>query len=208
MLKPDAQDTTNTLLFLLLRQQSNASFPLSDALDTLSSQIEHWTIRVNAVFIAGLSLSLVAVLLAMLAKQWVREYTKSLGTITNEEERAKRREFRFRGVERWHMSGVMSAIPTIIHISLMLFFYGLVDLLSNYHQTMFVIAATILGFGACIYILLIVLSTFFVDCPYKSPFSPVSTLLSRTYAMLSAYHFLGASMSSLFSKTSISAPKL
>lgn len=66
MLQEDTQGSTRDILLVISNQLANNSAPVAT---TGSSQPESWVIRVNAAFIASLCMSLVAVLLAMLAKQ-------------------------------------------------------------------------------------------------------------------------------------------
>lgn len=169
MLKEDPIESTRNILLIMSIQLSNSSAPIATVANF--GKPEAWTVRVNAAFCASLSLSIVAVLLAMLSKQWIREYTRALAGVSNEKEQAMRRHFRYRGLERWKMAQLMSTIPTLIHISLLIFFYGLSDLLFHFHRAVAVIAAIIFSIGAILYILFITLAASFADCPYRSPLS-------------------------------------
>lgn len=169
MLREDPQESTRNILLISSCQLANSSEPVATSSDM--SQPEDWTTRVNSCFSASLALSITAVLLSMTAKQWVREYTRPFGGASSDEDRAKQRHFRYRGVDKWKMSQLINSIPTIIHIALFIFFYGLVDLLFHFHPTVAFTAASLFSIGAAMWVILIIFSALFVDCPYGSPLS-------------------------------------
>lgn len=175
MLKEDPAESTRDILLIISNQLAhvaNSSAPSTAAATPVQpSRPETWITRVNASFAASLALSLVAVLLTMLSKQWIREYSRALAGVASEEEQAKRRQFRYRGLERWKMAQLLSTIPTLIHISLLIFFCGLSDLLFHFHRAVAITAATIFALGAFLYMLFALLAAYFTECPYKSPLS-------------------------------------
>lgn len=170
MLKDDQTETATNILFKISAQLADSSAPKATKEEDLVTP-ESWQIRVNALFLASLALNLIAVLLAMLGKAWVRQYTKSLLGITKEEDRAKLRHHRFRGVNRWHMDSIISFIPISIHFALLIFFCGLADLLFNHNRMIALIATSVFAAGVLGYIIFILLAATSADCPYQNPIS-------------------------------------
>ena len=54
----------------------------------------------------------------MLIKSWVRELDRGLRVISIPEQRAKTREFRYLGMERWKLTEMVGILPLLIQISL------------------------------------------------------------------------------------------
>ncbi|KIY63961.1 hypothetical protein CYLTODRAFT_330998, partial [Cylindrobasidium torrendii FP15055 ss-10] len=79
---------------------------------------------VNALWFTSLALSLASALLAVLSKQWLRQYLSFiLGTAR---ERALIRQFRYDGMEKYAVRTIVGLLPTLLHLALALFLIGLV----------------------------------------------------------------------------------
>ncbi|TFK96682.1 hypothetical protein BDV98DRAFT_515212, partial [Pterulicium gracile] len=83
---------------------------------------DYW---INGLWFTSLALALSAALVALLVRQWVQAYeAPSLhGTA---KARAEVRGFRYYGIEKWHVPLIVGLLPTLLHLSLFLFFAGLV----------------------------------------------------------------------------------
>jgi hypothetical protein len=82
-------------------------------------------IRVNAYWLVGLVCSLSAALFATLVQQWVRSYLKVFQRYNQPLKRARFRQFFFEGAGS--MRAMAVAVPSLIRVSLFLFFLGLGD---------------------------------------------------------------------------------
>ncbi|RPD65290.1 hypothetical protein L227DRAFT_487523, partial [Lentinus tigrinus ALCF2SS1-6] len=82
-------------------------------------------VRVNVYWFCSLVISLSAALIAILAKQWLNYLHAGLSPIPAT--RARYRQFRIEGTQKWRLPSVISFIPIMLHISLLLFFVGLVE---------------------------------------------------------------------------------
>ncbi|TFK95173.1 hypothetical protein BDV98DRAFT_518454, partial [Pterulicium gracile] len=133
-LKPDYAQVTAALLIELIQVQramvagtmaSNIAPSLLN-LDSPStaSTSERW---VSGLWFVSLAVSLSAALLSVLVKQWVRAYVSP--TSGTPKEQARVRHFRFMGIRDWHVPAIAGSLPILLHISLLLFFIGLVVLL-------------------------------------------------------------------------------
>ncbi|KAE9408811.1 hypothetical protein BT96DRAFT_807402, partial [Gymnopus androsaceus JB14] len=79
---------------------------------------------VNGLWFTSLTIALSVALFAVLAKQWLRQH---LSIVTGSpRERALIRQFRFDGLEKWHVQALIGMLPILLHLSLMLFLAGLV----------------------------------------------------------------------------------
>ncbi|KZO96995.1 hypothetical protein CALVIDRAFT_466359, partial [Calocera viscosa TUFC12733] len=68
--------------------------------------------------------SLSAALLAMLSKTWIREYATQLASIPYDQ--ARQRQYRYVGQKRWKLGAVINSLMMLLHISVFLFFAGLI----------------------------------------------------------------------------------
>ncbi|KIY71979.1 hypothetical protein CYLTODRAFT_326310, partial [Cylindrobasidium torrendii FP15055 ss-10] len=79
---------------------------------------------VNGLWFTSLVLSLSSALLAVLSKQWLRQYTSFISGSARD--RALIRQFRYDGMEKWAVRTIIGLLPTILHLALGLFLLGLV----------------------------------------------------------------------------------
>ncbi|KII89393.1 hypothetical protein PLICRDRAFT_71839, partial [Plicaturopsis crispa FD-325 SS-3] len=82
-------------------------------------------IGVNILWFSSLACSLGAAMAAMVVKQWLQFYTFSLSSGTPHDY-AHRRQYRYNALVTWHVPGIVSALPLLIHLSVALFLVGLV----------------------------------------------------------------------------------
>ena len=123
---------------------------------------------VDALFYASLGVILLAASIAMLIKSWVREFDRGLQALSIPEQRAKTREFRYLGMERWRLAYMVAVLPFLIQISLGLFAVGLVILLSHINPVSFRVTTAIFYYAATTTI-----SVFVTPSPFHSPLSRV-----------------------------------
>ncbi|KIM32080.1 hypothetical protein M408DRAFT_213381 [Serendipita vermifera MAFF 305830] len=129
-------------------------------------------ISVNSLFFGSLSASLVAAFASVVVLQWVADFD---AVVTRSEslpiEKARRRHFRFTGVENWRMGEIIAALPLILYFSVALFLAGIIQWMLYLHKTVayVVIAGAILT--ALFYFSSTLLAVVFISAPYKSPLS-------------------------------------
>ncbi|KAJ7683736.1 hypothetical protein B0H14DRAFT_2422323, partial [Mycena olivaceomarginata] len=111
-------------LVALQRAQANGtSFDSIPAADT-SFTVSRTDIWVNGLWFTSLVLSLSTALLAVLAKQWLRQYSSFIEGSART--RALIRQFRYACFDKWGVRLIISLLPTVLHVSLFLFMVGLV----------------------------------------------------------------------------------
>ena len=120
----------------------------------------------------SLVMSLTCALLATLLQQWARRYLK----ITDQSryrphKHARIRAFFFEGVEKCLLPWTVDALPTLLHISLFLFFAGLVVFLCNVNLTIFKLVLSWVGLCTALYGCMTCVPIIRHDSPYYTPLS-------------------------------------
>ncbi|KAH9169488.1 hypothetical protein EDB89DRAFT_1831035, partial [Lactarius sanguifluus] len=100
-------------------------------------------IRVNIIWFLSLVLSIVSALNATLFQQWARRYLEVTRHRVAPHKRARTRAYMFDGITTFKMSRAVKAMPMLLHLSIFLFFAGLIDFLWNVNST---IGHWVLGF--------------------------------------------------------------
>ncbi|KIY63000.1 hypothetical protein CYLTODRAFT_360665, partial [Cylindrobasidium torrendii FP15055 ss-10] len=130
-LSPDNSAIAVSLLVELVAVQRAAltGDSLSDiAAANITPAIEQTSVWVNALWFTSLALSLASALLAVLSKQWLRQYVSFISGTPRE--RALIRQFRYDGMEKWAVRTIVGLLPTFLHLALGLFLAGLIVFLA------------------------------------------------------------------------------
>jgi Family of unknown function (DUF6535) len=184
-LKPNSQDTSafylGNIYQLQLLADSNASRPSIPVTPVTPPPFSPptYVIWVNSLWFLSLVISLTCALLATLVQQWARRYLRiTQRPRYSPHDRARIRAFFAHGVERMRFSWVVETIPTLIHVSLFLFFVGLLVYLFNVNHTVFVAVVWWVAVSAATYILITFMPILRLDSPY---YAPLSSLAFRVY---------------------------
>ncbi|TEB34327.1 hypothetical protein FA13DRAFT_1729840 [Coprinellus micaceus] len=152
----------------------------------------------------ALTLSLTAVLVGILCKQWLREYQRYEGL--SPKEAFPVRQMRYEGLLKWHVPKILSFLPLLLQSALLIFFAGLLDLLWSLHPLLASIISTLVGL-----VMILLASTTILpfaqyllhfarlgptaephsQCAFKSPQSR-------------AFHLLGTSLLSFYTQLQLS----
>lgn len=84
---------------------------------------------------------------------------------------AEVRHFRYYGIEKWQVPLIIGLLPTLLHLSLFLFFAGLVVFLFTLNYTIASVVAAIASIVYLAYVDSILLPIWYAECPYKTPLS-------------------------------------
>ncbi|KAI0028192.1 hypothetical protein K488DRAFT_59259, partial [Vararia minispora EC-137] len=87
---------------------------------------EPFPLLVNACWLLSLVFSLSCALAATLIQQWARAYLHSTQDESTPHARARRRTYALRGARKFRVQAVVEGVPLLLHISLILFFVGLI----------------------------------------------------------------------------------
>ena len=170
-LRPNPQDTTNFYLAntYLATINPNASSSLPTSPPPFSPPT--YAVWVNALWLLSLVITLTCALLANFLQKWAQRYLKVTQPDYSPHKRARIRAFFAEGVEWFHVPWTFEALPTLLHISLFLFFAGLVLFLANINITIFKLILSWVSLCAAIYGYVTVIPVIRHDSPYYSPLS-------------------------------------
>ena len=102
--------------------------------------------------------------------QWARRYIRlTQPERCSPEKRARMRAYFANGAEKMHISWAVEGLPTLLHLSLFLFFTGLAIFLFNVHQEVFICVVSWIGLFSVVYGLITLLPLIWQDSPYYSP---------------------------------------
>ena len=119
----------------------------------------------------SLVISLTCALLATFLQQWARRYLKVTQSRYSPHKRARIRAFFSEGVDKCLLPWTVDALPTLLHISLFLFFAGLVVFLCNVNLTIFKLVLSWVGLCAALYGCMTCMPIIRHDSPYYTPLS-------------------------------------
>jgi Family of unknown function (DUF6535) len=128
-------------------------------------------ICVNILWLLSLLLSTTSALFATLMLQWARVYLDLPQIPSVPRERARVRSVLFFGMEKYRMRLAVETAPTLLHLSVFLFFIGLVVFFFTIFKTVAVVVLIAVGFFGLAYLALTILPCLDRSCPYRTPMS-------------------------------------
>ncbi|KAG8995004.1 hypothetical protein FRB94_009507 [Tulasnella sp. JGI-2019a] len=108
----------------------------------------------------------------MLGKQWLQSYQRT-GNTGSHREQAILQIQKWMGAESWGLRPVIEALPTLLLISLILFFAALCDFLWSTSQPVAIVIVAFAGTGAVFYGFTVIAAAVDVFCPYQTAVSTV-----------------------------------
>ena len=136
-------------------------------------------VRVNAYWFMSLVFSLSAALLATLVQQWVRNYMQVFERYGNPLKVARLRQYLYEGAEKWYMLVVAESVPGFIHVSLFLFFLGIIDSLLSLYTTIGITTIVPITICGLFYVLCTFAPIFDSQSPFQTPLSSLIWYLTR-----------------------------
>ncbi len=192
-LRADFTEMSANLLFEMINIQraiaSGASLdtvtpsPLNPNITFIASTTSVW---VNGLWFTSLALSLTTALVSMLVKQWLHHYM-ALPSGTPRE-RSLLQQFRYAGLQNWHVLVIIGILPVLMHTALAIFFVGLVIFLGPLRDSIAWGVGVITVIGYMAYLMAHILPLFFPQCPYQTS---LCDLLHALYSHVMQYiqHF-------------------
>ncbi|KAI0265791.1 hypothetical protein BC834DRAFT_813512, partial [Gloeopeniophorella convolvens] len=151
-LQPNSQDTSTFYLaniYQVLSDSNGSHVPIfitpPSSSDPTAFSPPASAVWVNVLWFMSLVISLTCALLATLLQRWARRYLQITQPRYSLRKRQRIRAFYFEGVEKHHLPWVVEALPALLHVSLFLFFAGLVVFLFNINHTVFSIVISWVG---------------------------------------------------------------
>ena len=117
-------------------------------------------------------MSVSCALLATSLHQWARRYIRlTQPARCSPEKRARKRAFFANGVDKMHIPWAVEGLPTLLHLSLFIFFAGLAIFLFNVDHEVFIFVVWWIGLFSMAYGLITLLPIIRQDSPYDAPLS-------------------------------------
>jgi len=117
-------------------------------------------------------------MLATSLQQWARRYlTITQPARCSPHKRARTRAFFASGVEKFHVPWAVDALPAMVHLSLFIFFAGLLVYLFNINHTVFKVVICWVTLLTTVYGLITFMPIVRPDSPYYSPLSSTAWFL-------------------------------
>jgi hypothetical protein len=118
-------------------------------------------------------------------QQWVRRYLQTSQRWYAPYKRARIRTFFAEGIERFGLPAAVEALPALLHVSVFLFFAGLVDFLININHTVAfsLLSAVVVGMSA--YFLFTALPLIYPNSPYQTPLTTLLWIFQQTTLLIS-----------------------
>ena len=176
---PNSQDISSFYLRNIYQVLADPNATLTSVPSPIAKPLPfsppNYAVWVNSLWFLSLVISLICALLASSLHQWARRYfrvTQPAGC--GPEKRARVRAFYANGLKILPNSRIVEALPTLLHLSLFLFFAGLVILLVNVNHAVSNCVVWLIGLFSIVYGLITVLPIVRHDSPYYSPLSPLA----------------------------------
>ncbi|KAN0116015.1 hypothetical protein V8E52_006321, partial [Russula decolorans] len=175
-LKPNPQ--ANSEFYLknicqsLSHENDSCQPPFPAAADASTFSPPNSAIWVNSLWFLSVLISLTCAMLAAFVQKWARRYIRiTQPSRYSPHKRARLRAFFSDGVDKWHVSWAIEALPTLLHISLFLFFIGTLIYLFATNRIVFgnVVWWVVLSMVA--YLTITLLPIFRPNSPYYAPLS-------------------------------------
>ena len=186
-LQPDYTAYIARAYFTSLVLQNHSSDAISIALkhpdDFLASAGARWT---NGLWFFSLISSLLVALFAILAKQWLEEYSSRMrAPVASPRSWAWRHLVFNRGLQRYHLETVISALPIMLHGSLVLFIAGLILFLWTLDRIVAGLVLAITGGAMLLYLGATIAPLWIGTFPTMTPLlRQVYTLSHTTYGAI------------------------
>jgi hypothetical protein len=175
-LKSNPQDISASHLEKILQILADPNVSHTVTRSTLTKQStfspQNYSVWVNSLWFLSLTLSLICALLATSLQQWARRYIRiTQPPRLSPHARARIRAFFSDGLDRSHLTNPVEVLPLLLHLSLFLFFAGLLIYLFNINLTVAIAVACCVGLFAVVYACITLMPFLQHSSPYYTPLS-------------------------------------
>jgi len=192
-----AQNTVNILL--QISRQLNGSITLETP---LPFEPPATSLVCNIFWFLSLALALTCSLLATFVQQWTRDFIHKTALKPSSVRRARITAYLHYGLQDFRMHTFVDVIPILLHISLFLFFSGLVAFLLPVNRILTYVMAAVLAVFLAIYFGLTFFPLCYLNSPYRTPMSGVIWRLlnspsgwhARVHNLVSHYETLSSAI--------------
>ncbi|KAF5332439.1 hypothetical protein D9758_015131 [Tetrapyrgos nigripes] len=178
-LQPDPAQDTIFLLSKISQQLSNSTVLPSEP---PSFETPVSSIICNVLWFLSLALALTCSLLAIFVQQWTRDFIHKANLRPSPIRQARVFAYIYFGLRDFGMHSFVDIIPFLLHLSLFLFFGGLVAFLSPVNRIITYIMIGVLGVFLLIYTALTVIPLVWLNAPYRTPLSGALWRLGNAFS--------------------------
>ena len=165
-----------------------------------------YAIWVNSLWFLSFAISLTYAMLAMMLQQWGRRYIRvTQQRRSSPHKRARLRAFLSDAIDGLHVLWVIEGVRAMTHLSMFLFFAGLLIYLYNICHAVFVAVVWWVALSTAVYVSFTLLPVFLPNSPYYAPLSPTLWFLFNctsfaVFQVLSSrvFSFLGRNTATRF----------
>jgi Family of unknown function (DUF6535) len=169
-LSPNSGGQTVALLAQISKQLANSPNGTYSNTANQSPPPSASLIWVNAMWLISIVFSLASALIASLLQEWARRYVE-MPNVSRPNHRARVRSFLFLGTELYKMRHIVQMAFSLLHLSVFLFFGGLVIVFHTINKTVAITVDVAVGLCVLAYLALSILPCLDVACPYRTPMS-------------------------------------
>ena len=105
-----------------------------------------------ALVYASLLATVLVTFATLLIGRWVRKFSCGLWMMSIQEQRARTREFRYLGMKHWMITKMIGVLPSLVQMSILLFFIGLGLFVSHISILLFSVTAATLSIWSMVYL--------------------------------------------------------
>jgi hypothetical protein len=185
-LKPNPQLISEFYLEKIYNRLGDTDPSHASLLDTASkppiSSPPRYVVWVNSLWFLSFAISLTYAMLAMMLHQWARRYIRVTQHLrSSPHERARVRAFFSNAIDGLHVPWVIEGMRAMIHLSMFLFFAGLLIYLFNICHVAFAAVVWWVALSTVVYASFTLLPIFWPNSPY---YAPLSSILWSLYACI------------------------
>ncbi|KAJ2915139.1 hypothetical protein MD484_g5272, partial [Candolleomyces efflorescens] len=144
------------------------------------SRVGSRAVIINSFWLCSLILSINSVLVTILLKQWLAEYSWDVGTsVLTPKQSFALRHLRFQQLQKWHIPALIDYLPLLLIIAVLLFYAGLVTFMWNLHPVTAGIGTSLVGVASLFFIYTTIIPSWSPLSPYQSSQAWLSYSLAR-----------------------------
>jgi hypothetical protein len=174
-LKPTSQQVSEFYLEKIYDRLGNTdpSHAFLDAAKPPTFSPPRYAIWVNSLWFLSFAISLTYATLAMMLQQWGRRYIRVTQQLrSSPHKRARMRAFFSDAIDGLHVLWVIEGVRAMTHVSMFLFFAGLLIYLYNICHAAFAAVVWWVALSTAVYVSFTLLPIFRPNSPYYAPLSP------------------------------------
>ena len=186
-LKPNPQLTSEFFLEKIYTRLDGPDGSQASLLNTATKppvfSPPRYVVWVNSLWFLSFAISLSYAMLAMMLHQWARRYQRVTQHLrSSPHKRARVRAFFSDAIDGLHVLWVIEGVRAMIHLSMFLFFAGLLIYLFNICHAVFSAVVWWVAVSTAVYVSFTLLPIFRPNSPY---YAPLSSILWSLYACIS-----------------------